>query len=277
MDQINELAPTFDSQDRKFLLLSEIRDLYRYKALLFHLIRRNVTARYKRSILGVSWTLLDPLVTMLVMAIIFSAFFARDIPAYPVFLLSALVIWNFISQGSTGAITDLLNGNWLIGKVFMPKTVFTITSIGSSLVNLFLALIPLIIIIIVYRLPITTAILFLPVSLIIIIAFTIGLGLISSTFSVFFADILNIHTIGLRLIMYLSGLFYDVEKLPMIHQPLIKANPFYCLIVLFRDPIYYGRLPAPWIIIYSLIWSVGMLIIGLFVFLKFSDQISNRV
>src|ERR1043166_2249684 len=104
--------PSYDTNLRKNLILSELVDLYNYRALISHLIRRNVTSRYKRSILGVAWTLLDPLITMIVMAIIFSTFFGRSMQAYPVFLLSALVIFNFIQQGSTGAIVDLLSGGW---------------------------------------------------------------------------------------------------------------------------------------------------------------------
>jgi ABC-type polysaccharide/polyol phosphate export permease len=211
------------------------------------------------------------------MSVIFTSFFGKNMPAYAVFLLSGLIIWNFIAQGSTGSITDLINGSWLTGKVFMPKTVFMITAIGSSLVNLLISLIPLAIIVAIQKVSLTAAIAFLPVSLLIIILFTAGLGLISSTLAVFFNDAINIHNIALRIIMYLSGIFYVAESLPIDFQPFVKANPFYNLITLFRDPIYFGRLPDQWTIIYSFIWAIALFSFGVFVFLKFSDQFTYRV
>ena len=269
--------PTYDTDLRKNLVLSELADLYNYRALVFHLIRRNVTSRYKRSFLGIAWTLLDPLITMMVMAIIFSAFFGRSMPSYPVFLLSALIIFNFIQQASTGAIVDLLNGGWLIGKVYMPRTVFALTSIGANLVNFFYSLIPLALLMIVFRVQITLALLFIPIAILLIILFTLGLGLLFSAFSVFFADMLNIHSILMRLVLYLSGTFYMAKNIPESYRSLILLNPFYNLISLFRDPIYFGILPDAWTISYSVIWSVGLFAIGIMVFLHFSDQFAYRI
>jgi ABC-2 type transport system permease protein len=272
-----EKNPTYDTNARKNLVLSEIKDLYRYKALLLHLILRNITSRYKRSILGIAWTLLDPLATMLIMAVIFSSVFGHAIKAYPLFLLSALVIWNFIMQASTGAITDLLGGNWLLGKVYMPKTVFALTSLGANLINLGFAIIPLTLLFLYYRMPVTLALLFIPVAIFIIALFTLGVGLLVSAFSVFFADMLNIHTIALRLLMYLSGVFYLVDNLPEIYRPVIRANPIYSLIALFRDPLYFGTLPRPWDIAYGTVWALGFCVFGLLVFLRLSDQITYRI
>ncbi len=269
--------PTYDTNLRKNLILTEIRELYRYHSLVIHLIRRNVTARYKRSILGVTWTLLDPMATMFIMAIIFSTFFGRSIKAYPVFLLSALIIWNFISQASMGAITDLLNGNWLIGKVYMPRTVFAITSIGANLVNLLIAMLPLSVLFLFFKMPVTPALIFLPVAILINTIFTLGLGLLFSTFSVFFADILNVYNIMMRLLMYLSGIFYIIDSLPEPYRPIVLLNPFYSLVQLFRDPIFYGVLPNSWTTLYAAIWALVLFTFGLFIFLRSSDQIAYRI
>ena len=269
--------PTYDTDLRKNLIISEFADLYSYRALIYHLIIRNVTSRYKRSILGVAWTLLDPLVTMGIMAIIFSTIFGRSMKAYPVFLFSALVIWNFIQQASTGAIVDLLNGGWLMGKIYMPRTIFTLTAIGSNLVNFFYSLLPLVLLMLVFKIPLTPALLFVPVALLLTLLFTLGLGLLFSAFSVFFADMLNIHSILMRLLIYLSGVFYTVDNLPEHFRPLILINPTYNLITLFRDPIYFGTLPDLWTMAYAATWSIGLFAIGLIVFLHFSDQIAYRI
>ncbi len=257
--------------------MDEARLIYRFRTLVWHMISRNVISRYKRSVLGVLWTLLDPIATTLIMAIVFSAFFAQGLPAYPIFLLSGLVVWNFISQASSGAITDLIGGNWLVGKIAIPRTIFAITSVGANLVNLAISLLPLAVLFFVWNLPISPALLFLPIALLIITLFTFGLGLLVSAFSIFFTDLLNIYTILLRLLLYLSGIFYVVSSLPQAYQPPILLNPIYHLILLFRDPIYLGTLPDTGVIIYSAIWAVSLFVIGQYAFLRLSDQIAYRV
>lgn len=211
------------------------------------------------------------------MAIIFSAIFGRSMESYPVFLLSALVIWNFIQQASMGAIVDLLNGGWLLGKVFMPRTIFALTSIGSNLVNFSYSLLPLVLLMIFFQTPITPALLFTPVALLLVVFFTLGLALLFSSFSVFFADMVNIHSILMRLVMYLSGIFYVVSSIPANFRPFVIFNPFYNLLTLFRDPIYFGVLPDAWAISYATAWSIGLFAIGLIVFLRSSDHIAYRV
>lgn len=269
--------PTYDTDLRKSLILSELNDLYIYRVFIFHLIRRNVTSRYKRSVLGVAWTLLDPLVTMVVMAIIFSSIYGRAMPAYPVFLLCALVVFNFIQQASHGSIVDLLNGQWLLGKAYMPRTIFAITSIGTNLVNLFYSLLPLALLVLAFKTPITPSLFFVPIAIINCIFFTLGLGLLFSIFAVFFADMMNIHLILMRLLLYLSGTFYMADSIPEKFRPLIEFNPIYNLIIMFRDPIYFGVLPDFWSIAYATIWSVGLFVLGLIVFLHFHDQIAYRI
>lgn len=272
-----EQKPTYDTDARKNLVINEIQDLYRYHTLVLHLIRRNVTTRYKRSILGVTWALLDPMATMVIMVVIFSSFFGRFVEAYPVFLFSALVIWNFISQASTGAITDLLGGNWLISKIYIPRTVFAITSVGANLINLLIAMVPLLLLFFFFKMPLSPALLFLPAAILINGVFTLGLGLLFSTFSIFFADALNIHNIMMRLLMYLSGIFYVIDSVPQPYRMIVVLNPLYSLIQLFRDPIFYGALPPVWSIVYAACWAVILFCLGLLVFLRYSDQIAYRI
>jgi ABC-type polysaccharide/polyol phosphate export permease len=272
-----EQKPTYDTDARKNLVINEIQDLYRYHTLVLHLIRRNVTTRYKRSILGVTWALLDPMATMVIMVVIFSSFFGRFVEAYPVFLFSALVIWNFISQASTGAITDLLGGNWLISKIYIPRTVFAITSVGANLINLLIAKVPLSLLLFFFKMPVSPALLFLPASILINGVFTLGLGLLFSTFSIFFADALNIHNIMMRLLMYLSGIFYVIDSVPPPYRMIVTLNPLYSLVQLFRDPIFHGALPPTWSIVYATCWAVILFCLGLLVFLRYSDQIAYRI
>jgi ABC-type polysaccharide/polyol phosphate export permease len=236
-----------------------------------------VTARYKRSFLGVLWTLLDPLFTMAVMAVVFSAIFSRTVPAFPVFLLSGLVGWNFMSQASTQAIGDLVFGGPLLGKVYLPRSVFAVAAVGTGLVNVALSLGPLLALIAIFGLPVTPAMAFVPLALLIQSGFALGLGLFFSALAVFYADIMNVHSILLRLLMYLSGIFYTLDILPPNVQGIINANPLYHLVALLRDPLYAGRLPSAWTIGYSVLASVTALGIGFAVFRKLSDDFTYRV
>ncbi|MGH2582533.1 MAG: ABC transporter permease, partial [Anaerolineales bacterium] len=224
---------TYDSQRRPSLFAEELRALVDFLPFIVHLIRRNVTARYKRSALGVLWTLLDPLATMVIMAVVFSHLFGRDIPAYPIFLLTAILVWNFIAQASTSSILDLLSGSWLIGKAYVPRSVFVMSAVGSHLINFLISLIPLTVIALFFGFESKPALLLLPFSLLLIILFTAGLGLLVSALAVFYNDVQNIYSIGLRLVIYLSGIFYTVEALPEAYRPLILLNPVYNLIQLF--------------------------------------------
>ncbi len=269
--------PTYDSAASYSLLRMEIRELFRYRDLIRNLIVRNVAARYKRSVLGVLWTLLDPLLTMLVMSVVFTALFRRSLPGFPVFLLSGLLAWNFFSQASNQAMNDMVRSGNLIGRVSLPKSVFAVAAIGTNLVNYLIALIPLIVLILVFQRPITTALFFIPIALLILSAFTLGVSLFMSTLAVFFLDTLNLYGILLRLLFFTSGVIFSLEMMPEPLQDLIGLNPAYHLIVLFRFPLYEGVLPPVMTVASSVIWAVIALAIGLIVFTRFSETYIYRI
>lgn len=270
-------APTYDSNRPRRLILDEFKELIKFKDLVRNLVRRNVTSRYKRSVLGILWTLLDPLFTMIVMAVVFSALFQRSVPRFPLFLFSGIVIWHFISQSSTQAIADLMYGGSLMNLVYMPRSVFAFAAIGTGLANLGFAMIPLVLLILFMGGPISWALLFLPVSVLIVSIFSLGYGLLMSAFSVFFADVLNIHRILMQLLMYLSGIFYSLEFMPERIQAIVGLVPTYYMVAIFRAPIYAGELPSPVSILYASGVAVAIFIAGLWIFMRLSDAIAYRV
>ncbi len=267
----------YDSAKKRNRVVDEIRELMSYRDLVRNLVRRNITARYKRSVLGIFWTLLDPLLMMMIMAVVFTALFAKSIPAYPVFLLSGIVIWNFFAQASTQAMMDFMYSGSLVAQVYMPKSVFTFSAIGTHLVNLLLACIPLFLIDIFVGRPFTPAILFLPVSLLLVSLFTLGVGLLISSLAVFFADMVNIFTLSLQLLMFLSGVFFNVESLPESLQTIVSFLPTFQMVTIFRYPIYYGEIPPIGSLMYFTTWTMVMLILGLYVFTRLSDEYAYRV
>jgi len=220
---------------------------------------------------------LDPLLTMIVMAIVYSALFRNQIEDFPVFLLVGIVVWTFFSQASTQAMTDIMYSGSLLGKVYLPKSVFAVSAVGTGLVNFLISLIPLAVFVVIYQRPINWTLLFLPIALVILSAFTLGLGLFMSALAIFFADMVNIFGILLRLLLYLSGIFYYTEQLPEWLAWMVRLNPTYHMIRLFRDPIFEGILPRWESILYTGVWAILMFFLGYWFFTRRADEFVYRI
>jgi len=274
---VSPALPYYDTSIKRQLIVAEIRDIFQYRNLVIHLVKRNITARYKRSFLGIGWTLLDPLLTMIVMAIVYSALFRNQIEDFTVFLLVGIVVWTFFSQASTQAMTDIMYSGSLLGKVYLPKSVFAVSAVGTGLVNFLISLIPLAVFVVIYQRPINWTLLFLPIALVILSAFTLGLGLFMSALAIFFADMVNIFGILLRLLLYLSGIFYYTEQLPEWLAWMVRLNPTYHMIRLFRDPIFEGILPRWESILYTGVWAILMFFLGYWFFTRRADEFVYRI
>lgn len=239
----NESLPVYDSSKRGFPALEELREIVRYRNLLFQMVRRDVVTRYKRSILGIAWTMLNPLGTTLVLAIVFSQVFGAD-EQYAVYVLSGLMPWTFFSQTTNACIVGLLWGGSLIHRIFMPRTVFAVSSIGTGLVNLLLSLVPLFGLILVTGVNLSWSVFLLPVAILFLAMFSLGVGLFLSSVAIRFADIADMYQIILTAWFYLSPVIYKEEYIPQQFMWLVKLNPMYYLINFFRAFVYDGRFPT---------------------------------
>jgi ABC-type polysaccharide/polyol phosphate export permease len=182
--------------------------LLRYRDLVRALVLRDLKVRYRRSTIGFLWTMLQPLLTMLVLSAVFSALFRFDIPNYPVYALAGIMFWNFFSQSITASMNSLRGNAHLFTKVPVPKEVFPVATVVAGVINLLLALIPLFAILLVTGHPIRPALLFLPAAILLAALFTLGAGLLLSPLAVFFHDIIEMVSVLLTLFMYLTPLFY---------------------------------------------------------------------
>ena len=268
--------PIYDSATHALPALSELRELRHYRFLLFQLIRRDLVARYKRSILGVAWTMLNPLGTMLIMTLVFSNLF-KSVESYPVYILSGLIVWNFFSQGTNAAMVGLVWGGSLMQRIYLPRTIFGVSAIGTALVNLLIALIPLTLVMLITGTPIPLTVLFLPVSILLLTAFTLGFGLMLSALAIYFPDVAEMYQILLTAWMYLTPIIYPEEIIPERFLGLYRVNPMYWMVKLFRLPIYNGRIPGMAEILPALAWAVGFLVIGWLFFTSKSDEYAYRV
>ncbi len=262
----------FDSTKNRSPLLDEFKSLVVYRYLIGELISRNIKNRYKRSILGVAWTMLNPLLTMLVLTVVFSQLFGIKLPRYPVYLLSGLLLWNFFAQTTVAAIRDLLWSSNLLKRIYIPKSLFASAAVGTGLVNLVLALIPLGIIAAVTGTRFGLPLIFLPVALLLASAFSLGIGLAISTQAVFFADVVDIYQIVLVAWMYLTPIFYPVDILAENLRWIIYINPMYYIVECFRDPIYLNKFPDIRTVIIAVISSLIVFVLGIWIFSRKSNE-----
>ncbi len=266
----------FDSSNREPLAVEELRGIIQYRELVWQLIRRDVITRYKRSILGVVWTMLNPLGTMLILTIVFSEIF-HSVEGYPVFVLSGLIAWNFFSQTTTASLNQNVWGGSLLHKIYLPRTAFTVSSIGTGLVNLVISLVPLCLIMVVTHHAFHLAMLFLPVSILILAAFALGIGLLFSTLALYFPDVVEMFHIGLTAWMYLTPIIYPVEIIPDKFKIfVVQINPMYYLVELFRLPVYEGVLPSFSILAIGSGFAIVFLIIGWLVFTWKANEFTYR-
>jgi ABC-type polysaccharide/polyol phosphate export permease len=267
--------PYYDSSVQKTPAIEEIREIIRNKYLIIQLTRRDILARYKRSFLGIAWTMLNPLGMMIVMSIVFSRLFST-IQSYPAYVLSGLIAWTFFSQSTNAAMSGIVWGGGLMQRIYVPRTSFAISAVLTALVNLSLSVVPLMLVMLIMKVPIYLSILFLPVSMLLLAIFSLGIGLILSTMAVYFPDVAEMYQIVLIAWMYLTPVIYPEQIIPERFLSLYHWNPMYQLIRLFRLPIYDGRLPTLEEFLPAFVISLAVLIIGWFYFTSKSDEFAYR-
>jgi ABC-type polysaccharide/polyol phosphate export permease len=270
-------ALIYDSSRPRPAIVEEAVELYRYRDLLWSLVHRDLTIRYKRSTLGFLWTMLNPLLMMLVLTIVFSSLFRFEIPHYPVYLLSGTLLYGFFQWGTSQAIHSITWGGDLMGKIYLPKTIFVAAAALVSLVNFSLALIPLAIIMIVNSCTFSFALLFLPIAILLTFIFALGIGLFIAALAVFFADIADIYSVALTILTYLTPIFYPISVVPKKYVGLIYANPMYYFVEIFRQPIYRGVLPDGNLVLRAFLIAIGAFVVGWWFFTKKSDEFAYRV
>jgi len=267
----------YDSDNRQNRLLREIKELFQYRDLIRQMTIRNITVRYKRSILGVFWTLLEPILTMMVMSFVFSAILQRTIPHFPIYLFCGLIVWGFFSTSTNSAMRDFIATERLISRVYLPQSVFVIVAIATGLVNFLIEIVALLLITIVLMgsISIYTPMLIVPIILLTI--FNLGIGLILAPLTAYFNDINTIYNILLRLLLYLSAIFYPLDILGDTLQTIVGLNPVYQFIHLLRNPIYY-QTPIPLdSVLYTSAWAFGLLVVGAIVFTSLADDMAKRI
>ncbi len=267
-----------NAADHRVGTLEELRDLVRHSHLLASLVRRDLTVRYKRSVIGFFWTMLNPLLLMIILTIVFSTLFRFEgIEPYAVYFLSEYLVFGFFSQTTVTSMTSLSWNGGLMKKVRVPKSIFAISTTISGLINLCLAYIPLFVIMLVLDAPIRPAVLFLPVAFLIIGVFTLGVSFLLSALAVYFEDVSHMYQVAASGLMYLTPIIYPISIIPYKFLVVVRLNPLTHLFKLARDPIYFGQLPAAHVIQASVISAVVSLVIGWLVFHRLSRNFYHHL
>lgn len=250
-----------------------INVLYQYKDLVRELVSRDLKLKYRRSFLGYVWSVLNPLLIMLVLTVVFSTMFNKNIDNYPVYLLTGRILYDFLKISTNSAMKSITGNAALLKKTYVPKYIFTLAKITSCMVDTVLSMGALIIVMLVTGARFSWTFLLFPVVILQIYIFCCGLGFLLATLNVFFRDITYIYNAVTTAWLYLTPIIYPLERLPKILQLLVKGlNPLYYYVAQFRDLIYGCHLPGPRIFFGGWIIAFLMLIIGVTVFQRMKDK-----
>ncbi|HCW53385.1 MAG TPA: ABC transporter [Clostridium sp.] len=258
--------------NKKSLILDYISVVKKYEFLISKLVERDFKTKYKRSVLGILWSFLNPILTMSIQYIVFSTLFKSDIPNFPVYLLSGIVVFNFFTESCGIGLMSIVGNASLITKVYVPKYIYPVSRVLSSTINLVLSLIPLFMVMLITKTPINSSIILIIFALLCVIIFSIGMTFILSALMVFFRDTQFLWNVVILLWTYATPLFYPETILPQKFSIILKVNPMYYFIKFIRVVILDGVSPEPMMYLQCIISAFFMLSVGCFVFKKTQDK-----
>lgn len=249
-----------------------IQNFKKYQPLLNELIARDIKTKYRRSLLGVLWTILNPLLMMVVLSVVFSNLFRFDIEYFPVYLLSGQLIFNFFSESTTNAMSSIIANGPLIRKIYVPKYMFVLSRIFSSTINLLASFTALICVMLVMRVRLHYTVLLAVVPLILIVLFSLGAGLILAAITVKFRDVMHLYSVFITALMYLTPVIYPMSILPSWLEKIVLLNPITNILMMFREFMIYGTFPSILSIVIGMVEVVIILVLGVYVFYKNQDE-----
>lgn len=261
-----------NGNEKNCMLLAILCQMEQYRYLMKQLVGRDFKTKYRRSVLGVCWSFLNPLLTMMVQYVVFSTLFKSGIPNFPLYLLSGIVCFNFFSEATTMSLGSIVNNSTLITKVYMPKYIYPLTRVISSTINLLLAFIPLAVVMLITGAPISWALLLLPLGVFFLFCLALGVGMFLSTAMVFFRDTVFLWGVVSMIWMYLTPIFYPETIIAEVFLPIYRLNPLYQIITFIRIILIEGVSPSPTNYLGALLSAIIPLIIGVWVFKRNQDK-----
>jgi lipopolysaccharide transport system permease protein len=266
---------------------ARISELVGYRELIRNLVARDLKVRYKNSVLGILWSLLNPLLMMTILTVVYTVMMPSNIPDFPVFLLCGLLPWNFFSASMTAATGSIVDNAHLVKKVYFPREVLPISVVLSNLVNFLIALIVLFAMIAVFKVRLTAWVFLLPLIIFIQMMFTAGMALFLSTLNVFYRDTKIIVEVSMMAWFFVTPVFYPIDKLPPnyvlwgvnvdVQRWLRIVNPMASLVAAYRDVLFWGRMVGPDFLLRTFVTALVVLVGGYLVFVRYSRVFGEEV
>ncbi len=253
-------------------LVGYLKNFIRYRFLLTQLVQRDFKVKYKRSILGIVWSLLNPLFNMLILTLVFSTLFKSNIPNFPVYFLAGSVMFSFFSEGTNLALSSIFANSSLIRKVYFPKYMFPLSKNIFSLINLLVSFIAVLFVMIGTGVQFHLTMLLFIIPVLYLFVFVVGMSLILSSAAVFFRDFAHLYGVILTALNFTTPIFYPIEILPKGFLPIVEWNPITQAIQMLRQILLHNHVPSWEDQLTLIIISVVTLFVGLFVFRKKQDQ-----
>ncbi len=251
---------------------SYIQNFKKFKPLLGELVARDVKIKYRRSVLGVLWTLLNPLCMMIILSLVFSNIFKFDVENYSLYILSGQVVFNFFSGATTDAMSSIISNGPLIKKVYVPKYLFVLSRIISSFINLLASFTALLLVMIATRAELHWKVVLVVIPLILLVVFSLGVGLVLAAITVKFRDVMHLYSVFTTALMYLTPVIYPMSILPNWLYKLVMLNPLTNMLMMFRDVMINNNIFDLKSLIIAIIETALMFLIGLYVFYKNQDE-----
>ena len=239
---------------------------FKYNPLIHELVIRDIKVKYRRSVLGYLWSLLNPLLMMAVMATVFSHVIRADLENYPLYLICGQTLFSFFSESTSMAMRSVLANAGLIKKIYIPKFIFPVSRVTSSFVTMSFSLVAILIVMLVTRAHFYWTILLTPIPIAFLFLFCCGMGMMLSALSVYFRDITHLWSVATLAWMYATPIFYTIDMMPDNLMRLMKLNPMYHFLNTFRNLVMFGNVPGPNAWFGCIASGLVFFVLGLFVF-----------
>jgi ABC-type polysaccharide/polyol phosphate export permease len=260
-----------------YALGTMLREVSSAKSVLVQLVRQQLILRYRRTMLGYVWTLINPLMMMTITALVFSNLFKMELKTFAIFMFAGMVPWNLFNAMVVQSANAFISNEGLIKKIYLPKMIFPLSVACAALIDSVLSLAALFVIIFAIGGQPSWALFFLPVAYILMFFFALGIALVISVATAFYRDLQHMIAIALQALFFLTPIIYDKTSIIGGVAVLLRLNPLTPFIDLFRSPIRYGEWPEWAVIFHSLEITVISMIIGLFFFLRCEKKIVFRL
>lgn len=251
--------------------------LMAYGELLANFVARDLKTKYRGSVLGIFWSLLNPLLLMLIYTVVFSVIVRINIKPYPVFLLAGLVPWNAFAQTLISATTSVQQSANIVRKVHFPLEILPLSAVATASVQLLISLVLLACLALIFRVGIGPAIVFLPLLVILQLLFSVGLGSLLAAVQVYFRDVEYFLSVLLTVWFFGTPIVYSLDLVPARYKPFFEANPMAWLIASYQDIWFYKRPPGWAPVAGFAVVAIGMAAIGLAVYRRLSRRFAEEV